>query len=261
MPAERNREALLSKWTKATATASFKPVARPEDDEEQDNGDGRILQDPDGYTRYLGESSGAAFIDRLCEFCGIVIPLLSDAQGQTFPSMDGLFTSLLGQYHTHDSRPLLLPEVDPFCLPEQDDINKMLTVFRFYAEDGMGEAPSGGIFYWGSLWDLEERASKIIPLTGPRDESILLCNLNAVMALACQFDPSLALPREAHPGETYFARAKLLLGNPLEDASPAYMGTLYLMGYYLLGLYRRDGAYIYFGLAARISVIHGLHKG
>jgi hypothetical protein len=261
VPADRNREALLSKWTKATAAASAKQPARPEDDEEQETGDGRILQDPDGYTRYLGESSGAAFMDRLREFCGTIIPLLSDAQGMTFPSMEGLFTSLLGQYHTHDSRPLLLPEVDPFYLPGQDDISKMLTTFRFYAEDGVGAAHSGGIFYWGNLWDLEERASKIIPLTGPRDESILLCKLNAVMALACQFDPSLALPWETYPGETYFARAKFLLGNPLEDASLAYMGTLCLMGYYLLGLYRRDGAYMYFGLAARISVIHGLHKG
>ena len=252
---------MLSKWTRAGAAASVKPPARSEDDEEQERGDGRILQDPDGYQRYLGESSGAAFMDRLREFCLTVVPLLSDRQGMTFPSMENMFTALIGQYHTHDSRFLALPDVDPYYLPEHDAISKMLTVFRYYAEDGVGAAPCGGIYYWGDLWDLEEKASKIIPLSGLKDETILLCKLNTIMALACQYDTSLGLPWEQHPGETYFARAKILLGNPMEDASLAYMGTLCLMGYYLLALYRRDGAYMYIGLAARISVVHGLHKG
>jgi hypothetical protein len=56
-----------------------------------------------------------------------------------------------------------------------------------------------------------------------------------------------------HPGETHFTRAKILLINPMEDASLTYMRTLNLMSYYLLGLYRRDAAYMYIGLAARIS--------
>jgi hypothetical protein len=261
VPVERNREALLSKWTKASTATPANPTAPADDDEEQENGDGRILQDPDGYQRYMGESSGPAFMDRLREFCGTVIPLLSDRQGMTFPSMEGMFTALIGQYHTHDSRFLALPDVDPYYLPEHETISKMLTVFRYYAEDGIGAASCGGIYYWGNLWDLEERIFKIAPLSGLKDETMLLCKLNTIMAIACQYDPSLGLPWEQHAGETYFARAKILLGNPMEDASLAYMSTLCLMGYYLLALYRRDAAYMYIGLAARISVVHGLHKG
>jgi hypothetical protein len=255
---------LLSKWTKASSapSASLKtPQSRSEEEEEHQTGDGRILQDPDGYTRYLGESSGAAFMDRLREFVGTIIPLLSATEGMSSTNMEAMFTSLLGHYHTHDSRPLLLPHVDPFFLPNPEDISKLISNFRFYAGDGAGTAPCGGIYYWGDLWDLEQRASNILPLSGSRDESILLCKLNAVMALACQYNPSLALPWETHPGETYFARAKLLLINPMEDASLAYMCALSLMGHYLLGLYRRDAAYMYIGLAARIAVIHGLHRG
>lgn len=256
----------MSKWARAsngvsTTSASNPSQIRAEEEEDQQTGEGRILQDPDGYTRYLGESSGAAFIDRLREFVGTIIPLLSDTQTMTSGNMEGMFTSLLGQYHTHDSRPLLLPHVDPFFLPNPEDIHNMLSSFRFYAGDGNGKVPCGGIYYWGDLYDLEQKASNLLPLSGSRDESILLCKLNAVMALACQYDPSLALPWEAYPGETYFARAKMLLINPMEDASLAYMCTLCLMGHYLLGLFRRDAAYLYIGIAARISVIHGLHKG
>lgn len=234
---------------------------RIDDGEQEKTGDGRILQDPEGYARYLGESSGAAFMDRLREFVATVLPLLSDKNGIPFTSAEEIFTSLLGRYHTHDSRPLILPEnIHPYEIPPQDEISKLLAVFRFYAQDGTG-LPFGGIYYWGNLWELEDQARRYAQSPGLANDSRMLANLNAVLALACQYDPSLSPSLELHPGETYFARAKFLLANPLEDANPMNMRILSLMGYFMLGVYRRDAAYLYIGQAGRTAVIHGLHKG
>ena len=218
----------------------------------------RILQDPDGSIRYMGESSGAAFMDRLREFVSTVLPLLSDKSG--IPTIEDMFTSFLGRYHTHNSRPLELPDVDPFYLPPPSDIAKLLTAFQFYAQAGAGSS-SGGIHYWGNLWDLENQARRYEQSSDSSNDLRMLANLNAVMALSCQYDPSLAPPWEVHPGLSYFSRAKLLLINPMEDASLTNMRILSLLGYYLLGIYRRDAAYLYIGLAGRTAIIYGLHRG
>ena len=206
----------------------------------------------------MGESSGAAFMDRLREFVSTVLPLLSDKNEA--PAMEDTFTSLLGRYHTHDSRPLALPEVDLFYLPPPSDIAKLLAVFQFYAQVETGSS-NGGIYYWGNLWDLEHQARRYKQTPESDNDPHILAYLNAVMALACQYDPSLAPGWELYPGLTYFARAKHLLINPLEDASLVNMQILSLMGHYLLGIYRRDAAYLYIGLAGRTAIIYGLHKG
>lgn len=263
VPSEKNRVALLSKWAKpAPATAELSASSsRMGVEEHEKTGDGRILRDPEGFVRYLGESSGAAFMDRLREFVATVLPLLSDKNGPTFASAEEIFTSLLGRYHTHDSKHFILPEdIHPYEIPPPEEIAKLLAVFRFYSQDGTG-LPFGGIYYWGNLWDLEEQARRYAEAPSLGNDSRMLANLNAVLALACQFDPSLAPSWELHPGETYFARAKLLLVNPLEDANPMNMRILCLLGQYLLGVYRRDAAYLYIGQAGRTAVIHGYHKG
>jgi hypothetical protein len=232
-----------------------------EEEEPEKTGDGRILQDPEGYARYLGESSGAAFMDRLREFVAAVLPLLSDRNSIPFASAEEIFTSLLGRYHTHDSRPLMLPEnIHPYEIPSPDEITKLLAVFRFYAQDGTG-SPFGGIYYWGNLWELEEQGRRYAQSPGLVNDPRILANLNAVFALACQYDPSLSPSLDLHPGETYFARAKVLLTHPFEDANSMNMRILTLMGHFMLGVYRRDAAYLYVGQAGRTAVIHGLHKG
>jgi hypothetical protein len=249
----------MAKWSKSAPTAGT--VNSPPHDEEVDAGDGRILQDAEGQSRYLGESSGAAFIDRLREFVGTVFPLLATSDGWQLPAQHEVFTSLLGRYHTHDSRPLLLPNVDPFYLPEPEEISKLVSVFRFYTGDGSGLSQCGGIYFWSNLENLQEEALRQADRITEMGQGMdTLCNLNAIMALACQYEPSLGLPWETNPGETFFARAKFFLINPMEDTSLSYMRALCLMGQYLLGLYRRDAAFTYIGLAVRISVIHGLHK-
>lgn len=265
VPSEKSREALLSKCAKPSAApvGLSEPSSRIDGEEHEKTGDGRILQDPEGYVRYLGESSGAAFMDSLREFVATILPLLSDKTEPPFDSAEQIFTSLIGRYHTHDSKPLILPEIiQPYEIPPLEQITKLLAVFRFYLQDGIDGIglPFGGIYYWGNLWDLEDHARRYTQSPGLGSDSRTLANLNAVLALACQFDPSLAPSWEVHPGETYFARAKILLTNPLEDANPMNMRILCLMGHFMLGVYRRDAAYLYIGQAGRTAIIHGLHK-
>jgi hypothetical protein len=260
VPSEEKRRALFLKWAKTSGDTVSSPATVGYDDEEEGENawDGRILQDPDGFIRYMGESSGAAFMDRLREFVSKVLPLLSGVE--VTPSMEDMFTSLLGRYHTHDSRLLALPDVDLFYLPSPSDIAKLLAVFRLYTQVGAGSS-SGGIYYWGNLWDLEHNARRCQQSAESGNDSHMLAYLNIVMALACQYDPSLSPTWEAHPGLTYFARAKHLLIDPMEDANPTNMSILSLMAQYLLGIYRRDAAYLYVGLAGRTAIIYGLHKG
>jgi hypothetical protein len=260
VPSEKKRRALLSTWAKPSneTVDALTTTGNPDDDEQEKSWEGRILQDPDGFIRYMGESSGAAFMDRLREFVSTVLPLLSDSN--RISTVEDTFTSLLGKYHTHDSRPLTLPEVDLFYLPPPSEIAKLLAVFQFYAQVGAGSL-NGGIYYWGNLWDLEQQARRYKQSSESDSDPHMLAYLNAVMALACQYDPSLSPGWELHPGLTYFARAKHLLLNPLEDASLINVRILSLMGHYLLGIYRRDAAYLYIGLAGRTAIIYGLHKG
>lgn len=63
-----------------------------------------------------------------------------------------------------------------------------------------------------------------------------------------------------HPGMTFFARAKLLLVNPIEEATLPCIRAVNLMAFYLLSANRRDIAYMYVGLAVRMAVSHGLHR-
>jgi hypothetical protein len=64
-------------------------------------------------------------------------------------------------------------------------------------------------------------------------------------------------------GETYFARARLLLGNPLDTTmyTANDAGVLALMGLYMVENNRRDAAYIYTSTAMHIAIMHGLHRG
>ena len=122
-----------------------------------------MLSDPDGISRYLGETSGATFLDHLKHFMLTLVPL-------TFlpDSGDGSsFVASIGQYQTFDSRPLpnpdgevpmhetlgnrtnkeLLSAVDALWLPSPADMTSMLAELRYYIQDGNGEFPCGGI-YW-----------------------------------------------------------------------------------------------------------------
>jgi hypothetical protein len=65
-----------------------------------------MLSDPDGTSRYLGETSGATFLDHLKHFMLALVPLTFQPD-----SSDGSsFVASIGQYQTFDSRPLPNPD-------------------------------------------------------------------------------------------------------------------------------------------------------
>jgi hypothetical protein len=64
---------------------------------------------------------------------------------------------------------------------------------------------------------------------------------------------------DTHFGESFFARARLLLGNPLDIITINDVPVLALMSFYLLEMNRRDAAYIYVSIAIHILIVHGVH--
>src|SRR5256885_13088802 len=100
----------------------YSSAKEEEQDTETEKEQGRILQDPDGYRRYMGGSAGAAFMDRLREFVKKALVMFSDPQDQN----PDPFSSSIGSYHTLDSRILELPIVNSQYLPEWESILTMI---------------------------------------------------------------------------------------------------------------------------------------
>ncbi|KKA20894.1 N-terminal binuclear Zn cluster-containing/DNA binding domain-containing protein [Rasamsonia emersonii CBS 393.64] len=206
---------------------------------------GRLLADPDGHRRYLGNSSGAAFLDQLREFASTVLPLVSHGDGCLGPSqMEDSFAALLGRYQTHDSRPLFLPQVDPYHLPSLTEAETLLSTLPSFDEQ--------------TNHTLRQAYSPQL-LDGLSMRSSLLAILNAALAVASK-QATATRTVGSEPSQSYFARAKLLLQNPLETATPAHIPCLSMMGYYLLGENRRDAAYSYIRLAGHIAITYGFHE-
>ncbi|KAL2014342.1 hypothetical protein VTN00DRAFT_1867 [Thermoascus crustaceus] len=269
VPSERRRNELLQKWTSNALSQD------PEKSQNNENGDnpnsnnateelvcrdiprGRILRYSDTYARFSGASSGGVFIDELRTLVAMVLPALSRSVSPPGHGIETSFASLLGRIHTYDSRPIALEEVNPLELPPVDEIAGLLNTFWGYTEDRDDSFGCGGIYYWGDLREILPHAATAMQGAGTKG----LCLLNATLALACQFDCFPAQKGEHNPGETFFTRAKQLLGNPLDDSTLTDMRALTFMSYYLLGSNRRDTAYIYICAAMRIAMMHGLHEG
>lgn len=284
-----------------TGSAPPKPSgSETEDHPEPENdyrAEGRWLHDPDGTVRYLGETSGATFLDYLKEFMNRVLPLAAPSQELWAAASDpdsgtatgDTFIASLGQYQTHDSRPLYEPDVDPLWLPPRDEVDAMLGELRYLLQDGNGTFPSGGMVYW---WDgpdggldepLGAPASASAPSTNHHwDKNRHLAFYNAAFAVVshARARSPLAVPpagaaaatsaatpapdaTHRHLGEAYFRRAKMLVGNPL-DARRWTVGdisTLALMSIYLIEMNRRDAACIHVGVAIHVAVMHGAFRG
>jgi hypothetical protein len=224
---------------------------------EAEEGGGRLLYDPDGTIRYLGESSGATFLDQLKQFMRTLMGSLTFDPG----SEDGsTFLSTVGCYQTYDSRPLTNPVVDPTWLPEPPEMIQMLHELGQYIQDGNGAFESGGIHWWGDLSKVPARAGppSIMGLTTD-DQRRHLAFYHVCFALSVSIGhTSLQLPEHQY-GDAYFKRARMLLGNPMDTVrfTLSDVPALSLMGYYLIEVNRRDAAYIYVSLAVHIAIIHG----
>lgn len=243
----------LPDWAHVVSSSPGSPATVLSDD-----GEGRMLHDPDGGVRYLGESSGATFLDQLKRFIRTLTGSLALVPG----SEDGSsFVDSIGSYQTYDSRPLPNPIVDPHWLPSQSEMRQMLGALRHYIQDGDGTFRSGGIHWWGNLKDppVAPASPTSFDRTAINDSDRHLAFYNACFALSVLLrQPYLQLP-DYQSGQAYFKRARVLLGNPLDtvhftlDDVPA----LSLMGFYLIEVNRRDTAYMYVSLAVHTAIIHG----
>ncbi|KAF5025755.1 hypothetical protein F66182_2088 [Fusarium sp. NRRL 66182] len=237
---------------------------RQDDEDDQIATEGRLLHDPDGNARFLGETSGATFLDYLKEFMTTVLPL---AYQNLRPGSDGsAFLSSLGRYQTHDSRPLHDRDVDPSWFPVPPEMDFMLSELRYFIQDGNGSWPSGGIYWWGDLSStpsipLMERDSPAIRLAKCRHLAFYQTAF-AVVSQATILPPQ-DISIDSHLSENYFSRARMLLGNPLDITrfTPNEVAALTLMGFYLIEMNRRDAAYMCVSNAMHISIMHGAHRG
>ena len=222
---------------------------------------GRFLADPDGQQRFIGIASGAAFLDQLRQFALTVLPLLSlgnssdDHQSGYNPlrsQFEDSFTKLVGRYQTHDSRPLSLPYVDPYLLPSYEEAKQLLSFLS-----GFEVTHDVTIYYWGDLSQILHQAYNITTDARSTPNSITLATLNAALALAAQQS---SLESVSKCAEKYYTRANLLLGRPLESATRQHIPCLCLIGCYLMGENRRDGAYSYIRTAGHVAVTYGFHQ-
>jgi hypothetical protein len=218
--------------------------------------EGRILQDPHGNVRYLGESSGATFLNHLREFMATVF----NFDHHNSQSTDAKFISALGRYQTHDSRPLLVAAADPLALPTMEQARNMVSELRYWTRDGPYRVVSGGLYYWADLDRLlisyETWLSNPQAIEHTRD----LALINAVFAIACQLNPACAPDWDVGNGQTFFARSRGLIDNPLDVASLSDANVLTLLAFYLLNSNRRDASYMYISVALHIYCVHGVHR-
>lgn len=263
IPDESRRQTLMTCVSSSSTSASSTTTTVTLDPNEGpgDENEGRLLQDPDGAVRYLGSTSGATFLDLIKEFMTTIFPL---AWPGSQHSSEMTFIGSLGRYQTWDSRPLIVQEVDPFWHPSKTEMAMMLLQLRYHIQDGSGDFPSGGIYYWNDLdlsfFDFDLNMSEIT------DPHLLrkLALFHAALAMACQVEsPNGNSNESTRRGENFFARARWLVGNPLDTTlSNIYdIPALTMMSIYLVEMNRRDAAYIYVSLGMHIAVMNGVHRG
>ncbi len=243
-------------WADLTA---FSP--RPSVASESDDGEGRLLHDPDGAVRYLGETSGATFLDQLKHFIRTVTESLAVVPNANDGSS---FVTSVGSYQTYDSRPLPNPIVDPYWLPPPPEMEMMLHELRQYIHDGNRRFRSGGILWWGDLEHLPTSSASPNSLerTTMNDSHRHLAFYQACFALSVSIRHSSLQSHDYQSSEAYFKRARMLLGNPMDTVhfTLGDVPALSLMGFYLIEVNRRDAAYMYVSLAVHTAVIHGSFK-
>jgi hypothetical protein len=258
VPDEIRRQDLLSRVTSGPLSASGSSSATLEQiDGPEGETEGRLLRDPDGAARYMGSTSGAIFLDLVKEFMRTVFPL-------AWPNSDHSevsFLSSLGLYQTFDSRPLfLMSNIDPCWHPSKTEMAMMMAQLRYFIQDGSGDFASGGIYYWGDL-DLSFFDSKSLDLSSDPVSLRKLALFHAALAMTCQLESPLEANTQS--GEAFFARARWLLGNPLDTTMSTIfdLPILSMMSTYLVEANRRDAAYIYVSFGMHIAVAHGIHRG
>ncbi|KAH8172329.1 fungal specific transcription factor domain-containing protein [Sarocladium implicatum] len=216
--------------------------------------EGRLLRDPSGSVRFFGETNENVFLDIVKDYFSVGLQ-----------STSGTFLSTAGLYQSEDSSEILKTDVDPIWLPSAAHVGVGLSELRHFIQDGAGRWLSGGLYYWGELSTLPTRPLVSGLETADVRQYRHLAFYQAALALACRATTTDA-PTSASQQplcETYFARASILIGNPLDVSQHVFgdAATLALMAFYLIETNRQDTAYMYIGAATRVCLIEGAHRG
>ncbi len=129
--------------TSPSSTLKAESLSTQQDEEELPPTQGRLLRDEEGTARYLGDTSGATFLDALKSFMTTMVPLAFKDNTPAVGLAASGFLGTVGQYLSPDSRPLELPAVEPTWLPPPAEMERMFLTLGYYIEDGHGAFPSG----------------------------------------------------------------------------------------------------------------------
>ena len=229
---------------------------------------GKLLQDLDGTVRYLGETSGATFLDNLKQFMATIFPLAFNGTGSDAVNSGDAFLASVGRYQTSDSRPLVVPVVDPLWLPPAREMAARLAELRFFIQEGGGV--SGGIMFWGNLTDVPEppacaaASSSIPPTTADMQENRGLALYHAAFAYSTLLSlTSEGSKREGQLGEAFFARGRTLLRSPMDITTYTCqdVAIMAMLSMYLIEMNRRDASYMYISMAMHVLIMRGVHRG
>lgn len=259
IPEESNRRHLLNQLTSISMENASTGATTPDINEDSDYEErGLMVQDLDGALRYQGATSSTVFIQSVKNFLQasllhIEIPPLSNSNSSC-PQRG------YGMRETCAPNP---QKMDPFWHPPKEDMALMLARLRYTVQDGCGDFASGGIYYWGdfdmSFFDRKTTESSAGALSA---RELSLFHAAFAMATALNSHGDSRVNRTQH-GEAYFARARMLLGNPLNATlrNTLDIPVLSMMGMYLIEMNQRDTAYMYVSVGIHISIMHGIHKG
>ncbi|KAK3381097.1 hypothetical protein B0H63DRAFT_474897 [Podospora didyma] len=209
--------------------------------------EGQLLADEDGNMRYMGETSGATYLDKIRVFISASQILATGTSGSSL--------NKTGHYQTFDSRPMRLPKVDANVSPPRAQARGMLGELSTFIQDGSGHFASGGILFWplGTSMPAARRSSRRD--AAPYHVAFAFHTLLSLTEHGSQVDGQL--------GEEHFARARELLQNPLDGQLQTSndIAALALSALYLVENNRRDAACIAISNAMHVSVVQGVHRG
>lgn len=225
----------------------------------------RLFEDSDGIGRYLGESSGAAFLGHLKE--RLTAAILLAQQDQPALSTEQALSNL--GHPIYDYPPLKDLAVNPFWLPSDATLNAGMAMLRDIVQDGPGNWPSGGIYWWGDLETLPARPPLSMMPAGDAIEYRYLAFYNAGLALVSEA-AALWRPRDQESqefcdlttGDQYYARANMLAGNPLNVKGRTIkdVAALGMLALYLIEICAQDAAYMCITTAIHLSIALGAHR-
>lgn len=221
--------------------------------------EGSLLQDRDGTKRWLGGTSGATFLDHLKKFMNTLKSSLGyvDSPAETPPGFT--FLASRGQYQTSDSRLLSLPtgeNIHAFT-PQisWNDASTSLAKVENLLQGSANASTCGGIQYLGDFSPQSWVQVQNDP-TRHREQAFY----EAAFALGTVYSlTAVNSRRDGYLGETYFAKARKILGdsNDISRYSIRDVPTLALMAMYMTEMNRRDNSYMYLSSAMTICCMFG----